>query len=106
MEENVKKESIFVELGKKIGTLVTEKNIVYGDSFSKSGEILKILFSDGIKPEQYMDALAITRIIDKLFRIATSKDALGENPYQDIAGYALLGVWRGLKEKKLKKENE
>ena len=31
--------------------------------------------------------LAITRVVDKLFRIANRKDAFGENPWQDIAGY-------------------
>jgi hypothetical protein len=39
--------------------------------------------------------LAITRIVDKLFRIATKKDALGENPFKDIAGYGILGVFNG-----------
>jgi hypothetical protein len=36
--------------------------------------------------------LAITRILDKLFRIATRKDAFGESPFKDIAGYGILGV--------------
>jgi hypothetical protein len=36
--------------------------------------------------------LAITRIVDKLFRIATKKDAFGENPFKDIAGYGILGI--------------
>ena len=36
--------------------------------------------------------LAITRIVDKLFRIATKKDAFGESPFKDIAGYGILGV--------------
>ena len=36
--------------------------------------------------------LAMTRIIDKLFRIATHKDAFGESPFKDIAGYGILGV--------------
>ncbi len=36
--------------------------------------------------------LAITRIIDKLFRIATKKDAFGESPFKDIAGYGILGI--------------
>jgi hypothetical protein len=36
--------------------------------------------------------LAVTRIVDKLFRIATDKDAFGENPFKDIAGYGILGI--------------
>ena len=82
----------FEEIGKTIGALVEEKNIAYGDSFSRSKEIIKILYPDGVKPEQYTDMLAITRVIDKLFRIATKKDAFGESPWRDICGYAILGI--------------
>jgi hypothetical protein len=100
MFENNKDQSVFVEIGKKIGELVTSKNAAYGDSFSKSQEILKVLYPDGVKPDQYRDFLTITRIIDKLFRVATQKDAFAESPFQDIAGYSILGVWRDLKDKK------
>ena len=82
----------FEETGREVGALVQEKNIAYGDSFAKSQEILKVLFPDGVKPEQYRDMLAITRVIDKLFRIATKKDAFGESPWRDICGYAILGI--------------
>lgn len=47
---------------------------------------------DGIAPEQYGDALLIVRVFDKLMRVATAKDALGENPWRDVAGYGLCGV--------------
>ena len=60
--------------------------------FEKSEEILKVLYPDGIEPKQYKDMLAVTRIIDKLFRIATQKEAFGESPFKDIAGYGILGV--------------
>ena len=50
------------------------------------------MYPKGIQPEQYKDMLAITRIADKLFRIATKKDAFGESPFKDIAGYGILGV--------------
>ena len=86
-------------LGKKIGELVEKKQAAYGDSFGKAGRMLRELYPCGIAPEQYDDVLCITRIIDKLFRIATDKDAFGESPYSDIAGYALLGAAAaGLKE--------
>jgi len=48
------------------------------------------LYPNGVKPEQYVDLLVTVRIVDKLFRIANRKDALGENPWQDIAGYGIL----------------
>jgi hypothetical protein len=80
----------FEEVGAEIGRLTDEKNKCYGDSFSKSGNLLKELFPNGIPVEKYDDMLYIVRVIDKLFRIATNKDAFGENPAKDIAGYSIL----------------
>lgn len=82
----------YEKLGAEIGKLVAEKQTAYGDSFGKSGNVLRILYPNGIQPDQYNDALAVVRIIDKLFRIANNKDVFGESPYKDIAGYAILGV--------------
>jgi hypothetical protein len=82
----------YEQIGQQVGQLVDEKNAAYGSSFAESHKILSVLYPNGISPEQYTDALAIIRVIDKLFRIATSKDAFGETPWQDIAGYAILGV--------------
>lgn len=80
----------FIELGGAIGELVEVKNVAYGNSFAECGEFLRLLFPDGVLPNQYTDMLAIVRIWDKMKRIATQKDALGENPAVDIGGYALL----------------
>jgi hypothetical protein len=82
----------FQKIGAEIGILVAEKNAAYGDSFAKSGEIMRILYPAGIEPEQMDDALAVVRVVDKLFRIATRKDAFGESPWKDIAGYGILGA--------------
>jgi hypothetical protein len=90
MRDNARFPGVYEELGQEIGELVDKKNAAYGDSFNRSGVILKELYPKGIAPEQYNDVLAMIRIIDKLFRIATNKDAFGENPWQDIAGYAIL----------------
>ena len=90
--------TVYEEISEKIGQLVAQKNAAYGSAFDKSGEILKVLYPNGIKPDQYTDALGTIRVIDKLFRIATAKDAFGESPWQDIAGYGILGTAR--------KENE
>jgi hypothetical protein len=86
--------SKYEQTAEEIGKLVTEKNAAYGSSFAESHRILEVLYPNGIKPEQYTDALAIVRVIDKLFRIATSKKAFGESPWRDIAGYGLLGTVR------------
>ena len=82
----------YVRLGRELGELVTRKHASYGDSFGKSGDVLRLLYPDGIRPDQYRDALAIVRIVDKLFRLATARDAFGESPWRDIVGYGLLGV--------------
>lgn len=82
----------FVDIGTAIGKLVAEKNAAYGDAFGKSFLVLKTLYPDGIKPEQYPDMLGVLRVVDKLFRIANTKDAFDENPWMDIAGYGILGV--------------
>jgi hypothetical protein len=78
-------------LGKAIGALVDEKNLQYGDAFNRGGCILEILYPDGVKPERYRDMLGVIRVIDKLFRVANGKQG-SEDPWQDIAGYGLLGT--------------
>ena len=84
----------FQEIGTAVGKLVQEKNEAYGDAFLRVGEVLRILYPEGIGLDQYDDMLAITRVLDKLFRIATDKDAFGETPWQDVCGYAILSIAR------------
>ena len=80
----------YENIGKKLGALVDIKNAKYGESFHRMGDIMCKLYPNGISIEQYDDILAIVRVLDKIFRIATDKDAFGENPWNDIAGYAIL----------------
>ncbi|MBN9614227.1 MAG: hypothetical protein J0G35_01505 [Acidobacteriales bacterium] len=80
------------QLGTDLGKLVEEKNAAYGSSFVVAGDFLRLLFPGGIPANRYDDALVLVRIFDKQMRIATDKDAFGESPYQDIAGYGLLGL--------------
>ncbi len=82
----------YEDLARQVGQLVDQKNKAYGNSFGESADFLKILYPNGVKPEQYTDMLCVVRIFDKLKRIATSKDAFSENPYRDIVGYGLLGL--------------
>jgi len=81
----------FKEKGLEIGSLVEEKNKAYGDAFAKTEQIIKVLYPNGIRPEQYRDLLGICRVLDKMFRIANNKDAFAESPWKDIAGYGILG---------------
>ena len=80
----------FEQIADEIGKLVAEKNAAYGDSFARCGVILRVLYPHGIAPSQYRDALGVVRVLDKLFRIATRKDAFGESPWRDVAGYGIV----------------
>ena len=85
----------FQELAKEIAELVTEKEKAYGSAFDKAGDFMRLLYPEGIKPEQYKDMLSNVRIFDKLMRIATSYEGTEEKKveaYSDINGYSLLGL--------------
>ena len=82
----------FEGIGRAIGKLVGEKNEAYGESYACSGDVLKILYPQGVSPEQYQDMLGVVRVIDKLFRVANDKGAFEESPWGDICGYGILGV--------------
>ena len=85
------------DTAQEIADLVVEKQAAYGDSFGKARGIIKILYPEGVQPDQYQDFLTVVRVIDKLFRVATDRDALGESPWRDIQGYALLATVRNQK---------
>lgn len=86
--------SEYEKQARAIAELVESKQQAYGDSFGKSGNIMRELYPNGVSIHQMDDALTVVRIIDKLFRIATKKDAFGESPFKDIMGYSLLSVVR------------
>lgn len=76
----------------ELGKVVSEKNQAYGSSFEKCDQFLRLLYPMGLALDQYSDALLLVRIFDKCMRIATRKDAFGESPYRDLAGYGILGA--------------
>ncbi|MHB1794624.1 MAG: hypothetical protein ACYCPO_06620 [Acidobacteriaceae bacterium] len=84
--------SRFIQIAQQVGELVERKNAAYGDSIATAGAALRLLYPNGIAPEQMDDALLVGRIWDKLKRVATDRDAFGESPYIDIAGYSILGI--------------
>tara|TARA_R100000152_G_C6756991_1_gene180772 strand:- start:385 stop:699 length:315 start_codon:yes stop_codon:yes gene_type:complete len=90
----MKQSNKFADIADSVAHTVYVKQEAYGDSFGKSGECLRQMYPDGIQSEQYDDLLTITRILDKLFRIANNPTAFDENPYRDIVGYGLLGMNR------------
>jgi hypothetical protein len=89
----------YEELARVIGALTAEKNRAYGSSFQDAGKILRVLYPHGVPVDSFDDMLALVRIIDKMFRIASGNDGFeGESAYRDITGYGLLGLMRKLTE--------
>jgi hypothetical protein len=85
------------EIGRQIGEVVDVKNAAYGSSFDDCGTFIRLLYPNGIPPEAYDDVLTLSRMFDKMKRIATAQgkvDPMGEDPYSDLAGYAILAVRR------------
>ena len=91
-QERISAMTTYTQEALNLAELVIRKQMAYGDSFGRSQEIIRVLYPNGISPDQYLDALAVIRVIDKLFRIANQKSAFGEDPWRDIAGYGLLSV--------------
>ena len=87
--------NLYRQLGVRIGELVASKQIQYGDSARRAGDIMAILWPAGIPAHAYHDALLVVRVLDKLSRIAQrgpdGQDLGGESPWMDLCGYALLG---------------
>ena len=87
----------FEELAGDIGKLVSSKNKAYGSAFDKADQFLRVLYPNGVKPEQFGDMLCVVRIFDKLMRISTNDNGTQEgleDAYSDITGYGLLGLRR------------
>lgn len=84
------KENKYHDIAFQVADTVTKKQAAYGDSFGRAGNCLREMYPNGIKLEQYDDLLTIARVLDKLFRVAHEKNAFGESPWGDIAGYSLL----------------
>lgn len=89
-----KTETRYHDVARSVADLVVSKQAAYGDSFGKSGNVMRELYPNGIRPDQLDDALTVVRVVDKLFRIATDRDAFGEDPWRDVLGYSLLAVER------------
>lgn len=84
----------YVQKAVEIGELVERKQREYGDSWGKAGEILRVLYPDGVTPDQYDTFLGIVRVLDKICRLANGNQG-EENAWEDLAGYGLLGAVGG-----------
>lgn len=83
-------------IGEEIGILLNEKQEAYGDAFGKMEQVFKTFYPNGIQTHQYANVLTLVRILDKCFRIANlpenGNDIMNEDPWKDIAGYAMLSL--------------
>jgi len=84
--------SKYKKVAKKLSALLEKKNEAYGNAFQKTTEILKIIYPNGIPATKYKDIHVIVRMLDKINRIAENNDPMGESPYMDLAGYAILAL--------------
>lgn len=75
-------------IAQQLAQLVWSKGEAYGDSITVSTQILQILYPTGIPSSEYHKALILIRVLDKLCRVVNTYTDQ-ENPWQDIAGYAL-----------------
>lgn len=74
----------------EIAPMLIDKNRQYGNAVDRTARILAILYPNGIQTADFVNALTVTRVCDKLCRIANR--APDEDPWTDIAGYAILKI--------------
>ncbi len=74
----------------EIAQILEEKESYYGPVYEDIGIVLTTLLAKS-KSINVQELLAITRIVDKLFRIANSAELDAHlDAWRDIAGYAIL----------------
>jgi len=81
--------SKFKEIADKIGSMVEEKNVQYGDSYANTQKFLDILYPESIPVEKFSDIVCIIRIFDKLKKVAAQVESDEENPYADLIGITI-----------------
>lgn len=83
-------ENKFLKIAQGIADLLNTKNQQYGSAYKSAPQILNLLYPNGVQPKDYSSLLYITRVLDKLQRIATNNADDLEDPFKDIAGYSIL----------------
>lgn len=75
---------------------LAEKAEKYGEAFENCGDFLRLVFPEDVQPKDYEKLLYVTRVYDKLCRIAKGAES-EENPVKDILGYSMLELLRNEK---------
>lgn len=79
-----------IQLSAELGPFLVEKNLAYGDSARRVSRMLEVFFPDGIPAKRIEDAYYMIQILNKLGRVAEDNDPMGEDPWLDACGYAML----------------
>lgn len=82
-------ENSYNKIAKEVADIVEQKNKTYGNAAGECNLFLELLYPDGVSVKDYKNMLFLVRLWDKIKRIATDKDAFGEEPEKDIIGYCL-----------------
>jgi len=77
------------EILKEVADKITEKNIQYGDAYSKIPQILEILAPEGIPKDKYEEFPIVQRLIEKICR--WFGDGGNQDLWDDIIGLGLNG---------------
>lgn len=75
--------------------MVLEKQKSYGNAVEKVPDLIRVLYPNGIPQAAYTESLMITRVCDKLMRIATAHNngrIADSDAWSDILGYALIAL--------------
>lgn len=87
----------YAAAGHALGLMVAGKRADYGCALERAAEALALFYPSGIRPEQYLEAFVVFRVLEKLSRIAAG-DRGGESGWLDIAGHALVELQRQAEE--------
>ena len=92
LEASMKRLRGFEAMGKELGLKLDDKQRFYGDSFLKGAEFLQLLFGAKIEQKDYVHLGILIRMFDKMNRLASpNRNDDDEDPWDDLAGYAMLG---------------
>ncbi len=86
-------ENDFKRVSEEIVSSIQSQNSETGNCFVKTPNVLRALFPNGIPAGREAEAMALGRIIDKMFRIANNSDnTKAGNLWCELSAYALNAV--------------
>lgn len=83
----------YMDMAIAVADMVAQKQLHYGNSVERTGQLLAALYPTGIPVDAYPQALLLVRMLDKMCRLAHGEG--GEtrlDAWRDLMGYALIGL--------------